>query len=134
MSNKRNNERMKLFSFINSEVFVDLTKEGCFNGIALNLHDRPEFTIYNTVTGECVGNLVDISKSGIMIVSESPVTENTIYHLRMEFLRDIYFDARCAWARDIGCGNYITGLEFSKIEPEDIDSIEDAINQFLTGE
>ncbi len=125
---------MKLYSFTNSDVFSKLRNNGRLDENTRKLLDKPSFTVCDAVTGENIGNLVDISTTGIMIVSEKPVTENDVYQLRMEFLHDILFNARCAWARDIGSGNYISGLEFSMIEPKDIETIEEAVNKFLAGE
>ncbi|MFC1489884.1 PilZ domain-containing protein [Candidatus Latescibacterota bacterium] len=134
MGNKRNNERMKVYSFTNSDVFREVLKERCFDENSRNMLDKPAFMVIDTKTGERFGNLVDISTSGIMIVSEMPVIENTVYRLRMEFLHKIYFEAICAWSRDIGTGNYISGLKFSMIDSNDLDVIEETIKRFIAGD
>jgi hypothetical protein len=125
---------MKMYSFVNSDAFDELIREKCFDESRRKLLDKPAFMVSNAVSGEHVGNLVDISISGIMIVGETAVIEKAEYRLRLEFLHDILFNAVCAWSKDIGAGNYISGLEFSKIDTTDLDSIKDAIVKFTTGE
>ena len=134
MNDKRGTERMKLYSFSNSDIFGELVREGCSDEYRRKLQDKPEFTVIDDRSGDHIGNLVDISTSGVMIVSEFAVTENTKYRLKMEFLRDIRFDAVCAWSRDIGAGNFISGFEFTDIDPNDLSAIEDAIDRFTAGE
>ena len=131
MVEKRSNKRMKLISFTKSNVYAAITKDKTLSADQKKLIDQPTFTVFDRKTDKVIGNLVDISINGIMIVSETPITKKTLYQLRMEFIQNIMFDAKCVWFRDIGANYYISGFEFIKIEPKDIDIIKETINRFL---
>ncbi len=125
---------MKMYSFSNSEIFERLIRKEYNDTCSAEIPDKMSFKVAYSATGEYIGNLVDISTSGIMIVSESALSEKTIYRLNMEFLQNIRFDAVCAWTRDIGTGNFISGLEFTEIGRNDLSTIEDAIDRFKAEE
>jgi len=131
MGEKRSNKRMKLIPFTKSNVYIAITKDRTLSANQKKLIDQPAFTVFDRKTDKVIGNLVDISINGIMIVSETTITKKTVYQLRMEFIQNIIFDARCMWFRDVGADYYISGFEFIKIEPEDIDTIKKTINRFL---
>jgi len=131
MGEKRSNKRMKLISFTKSNVYAAITKDKTLSVNQKKLIDQPTFTVFDRKTDKVIGNLVDISINGIMIVSETPITEKTIYQLRMEFIQNIMFDAKCVWFIDIGANYYISGFEFIQIEPKEIEIIKKTINRFL---
>jgi len=131
MAEKRSNKRMKLLSFTKSNVYAAIMKDKNLSADQKKLIDQPTFTVFDRKTDKVIGNLVDISINGIMIVSETPITKKTIYQLRMEFIQNIMFNAKCVWFRDIGANYYISGFEFIQIEPKDIEIIKKTINRFL---
>ena len=122
---------MKLISFTKSTVYAAITKDKNLSVNQKKLVDQSTFTVFDRKTDKVIGNMVDISINGIMIVSETPITEKTVYQLRMEFIQNIMFDAKCVWFRDVGANYYISGYEFIQIEPEEIDIIKKTINRFL---
>lgn len=125
---------MKMFSFTNSKMFEKLIREESTDADRAELLDKPSFNVTHADTGEYIGNLVDISTSGIMIVGESSLTENASYCLNVEFLRDIRVGAVCAWSKDIGTNNFISGFEITDIEQSELSAIEDAIEGFYAEE
>ena len=131
MGEKRSNKRMKLISFAKSNVYTAIMKDKNLTTNQKKLIDQPTFTVFDRKTDKAIGNLVDISISGIMIVSEIPITKKAVFQLRMEFIQNIVFNATCVWTRDIGADYYISGFEFIQIEPKEIDIIKQTINQFL---
>jgi len=131
MGEKRSNKRMKLISFTKSNVYAAITKDKTLSADQKKMIDQPTFTVFDRKTDKVIGNMVDISINGIMIVSETPITEKTVYQLRMEFIQNIMFDAKCVWFRDVGANYYISGFEFIQIEPKEIDIIKKTINRFL---
>ncbi|CBL47063.1 Hypothetical protein HDN1F_34800 [gamma proteobacterium HdN1] len=78
--------------------------------------------VFDQDSGDLLGNLVDISEHGIMLVSDRELPEDKIFHLRMllpetvDGSRDVEFSAKSRW-----CGNdtnpdfFDTGFEL--IEP-----------------
>jgi len=65
--------------------------------------------IYDTATRKQIGNLVDISSGGVMVIGEHLIPEGRTTHLRMELTHDVAkkpfmeFSARSKW-----CNPYIT--------------------------
>ncbi|MGL1935499.1 MAG: PilZ domain-containing protein [Fibrobacterales bacterium] len=53
---------------------------------------------------ELVGHLVDITTEGIMVISEEPIENNTVYEFVMDLPEEIagkkemHFKAKCVWA------------------------------------
>jgi len=131
MGEKRKHKRMKLLSFIRSKLYTAMINDKNLKANTKKLIDKSAFILFDRKTDKIIGTLVDISTKGIMIVSEVPIKKNTIYQLRMEFMQKIIFKAMSIWSRDIGANHYISGLEFIKINPKDIEIIEQSINQFL---
>ena len=110
------------------------------------MHDRRRFsrihlvhylTIFNRDTGRLVGNLVDVSPAGIMLVIEAPIAAETLLPLRMNFPEQILarqileFDARVIWCRrDINPDMYAIGLELLEVERADRLLIDELINLY----
>ena len=68
--------------------------------------------------GKLVGNLVDISTRGIMLVSDSPIELNKRFHLKMVLpetisgSREVEFEAESRWCQnDANQDFYDTGFE-----------------------
>lgn len=74
--------------------------------------------IYDTNSGELMGNLVDISEGGLMMVSDKPLKIGSTYHLTMhlpEQIKDqstIEFSAKAKWCKNEANPKFFdTGLE-----------------------
>jgi hypothetical protein len=74
--------------------------------------------VYDIDTGDLLGNLVDISTRGIMLVSETPIAINTTFAMRMmlpetlEGSREVEFRGVSRWCRnDVNMHFYDTGFE-----------------------
>lgn len=74
--------------------------------------------VYDARGSGQIGNLVDITEKGAMILTEHPVQVNQILNLRLELTADIAhkpfleFIARSVWCRpDIDRRHYNTGVE-----------------------
>ena len=82
--------------------------------------------VYDGSTRHQIGNLVDITPKGVMIVSEEPLAENQIMNIRIELTTDVSekpymeFSARSIWCEtDVSPSLYNIGFEIIKILPED---------------
>jgi hypothetical protein len=82
--------------------------------------------VYDVESQHQVGNLVDITPEGIMIVSENPIAEARTIYMRLELTGDVAdktymeFHARCKWCKqDISPNLYSTGFEILDLRPED---------------
>jgi hypothetical protein len=87
--------------------------------------------VFDLSNGQLVGHLVDITKEGIMLISEQPLTMDRIYHFRMvlpsEILNksELTFTSQVVWCKkDINPDFYATGFKLSDILEEDIVVIE----------
>lgn len=74
--------------------------------------------VFDHVSGQLLGNVVDISTKGIMVVSDAPMPVNTRFHLRMvlpdtvEGSKEVDFEAESRWCRnDANRDFYDTGFE-----------------------
>jgi hypothetical protein len=93
--------------------------------------------IYDNKTDLAVGNVVDITPAGIMLISEQPISSGTHLNLRMDFpeeiagKRSLEFNARCVWTkRDINPDIYANGLQLIDVSSEDVDIIQALIEEF----
>ncbi|MEI7987854.1 MAG: PilZ domain-containing protein [Chloroflexota bacterium] len=87
--------------------------------------------IFDRDNGTEIGNLVNINKGGIMIVSGEPIPEGKALHLRMEFPEEVMgktgieFDAESRWLKtDNEYGLLAMGLKSLNISPGDLKVIE----------
>lgn len=83
--------------------------------------------VYDADTRQQIGNLVDITTGGAMIISENPVTDKKSLRLRIELSDDVankpYMDVtvRAKWCHpDIDPILYNIGFEIESIAPEDV--------------
>lgn len=74
--------------------------------------------VFDSKTNKLVGNLVDISTRGIMLVSDNPIEINKRYHLKMvlpetiEGSKEVEFEAESRWCQnDTNQDFYDTGFE-----------------------
>ncbi len=93
--------------------------------------------VFDRNTNQLIGNLVDITTKGLMIMSEIPINQNTIFNLAMDLpepIRDskkIMFDAKSVRCdQDPNPAFYNTGFEFVSINYEDIETIKALIEEF----
>ncbi len=73
--------------------------------------------VFDRKTNRILGNLVDITPEGIMLLSNEPIPENTIFDLRLQFPGDIFGEDSVAFAgesiwtrRDVNPEYYVTGF------------------------
>lgn len=74
--------------------------------------------VFDKKTDEIIGNLVDISTRGIMLVSDKPISINKRYQLKMILpetiagKKEVEFDAESRWCQnDANQDFYDTGFE-----------------------
>jgi hypothetical protein len=97
--------------------------------------------IFDQDTGAEVGNLVNINKGGVMIVSGEPIEEGKILHLRMEFPEEIQgkqfieFVAQTKWLKTNNqYGLIAMGLKSLNISLEDFQTLEYLISFYQDDE
>ena len=93
--------------------------------------------VYDVDTRQQIGNLVDITPSGIMLVGEHPLTEGKTSRLRVELSEEVAdkpfmeFSALSKWCEpDIIPNMYNTGYEILDLTPEDSKIIQNIIQEF----
>lgn len=93
--------------------------------------------IYDVATRQQIGNLVDITPRGIMIVSDHPFPKGQITRLRMELTAEVSekpymeFSVRSRWCEpDINPSMYNSGFEILELPPDDIEIINRIIDEF----
>ncbi len=92
---------------------------------------------YYKDTDELVGQLVDITTSGLKLVTENSVEPGRIIDLRMvlpeeiDNKKEIFFTVRSLWCkRDINPKYFSIGCEFEDISREDMNIIETLIYEY----
>ncbi len=97
--------------------------------------------IFDCDTGAEIGNLVNINKGGVMIVSGEPIEEGKKLHLRMMFPEEIMdkdhieFDAETRWLKaNDRYGLIAMGLKSLNISPQDMDTLEYLISFYQDDE
>lgn len=109
-------------------------------------HQRIYLTFYLRVfeDDEFIGFLIDISKDGLMIMSEGPLQTNKFYKLKMKLPstldwkdgkdrdRVIEFIAQCRWTRhdEVDKEFYLSGFEFTELHEDDNRIIHILIEEF----
>lgn len=93
--------------------------------------------VFDQSNGQLVGHLVDITKEGLMLISEQPLSVNETYHFRMVLPSEILskveltFTATVVWCKkDVNPDFYATGFSLSDIPTEDILIIESLIHRY----
>jgi hypothetical protein len=93
--------------------------------------------IYDVSTRQQIGNLVDITPRGIMVVSEKPLPEGQTTRLRLELTDEVAekpfmeFSAVSKWCEpDITPNMYNTGFEILDLAPDDAEIINRINEQF----
>ena len=92
---------------------------------------------YDAATLHQIGNLVDITPRGVMVVSEHTIPEGQTTRLRMELTSDVAdkpfmeFSARSKWCTpDISPNMYNIGFEILDLEQEDAKIVQRIIEAF----
>ena len=87
---------------------------------------------------ELLGNLVDISTRGIMLVSERPIEVGRVFNLRMylpetvEGSREVEFSAESRWCQnDANPDFYDTGFELVDPAPHFLDAVDKLVDDCL---
>lgn len=91
--------------------------------------------VFNRVTGEVLGHLVDVTTQGIMILRDSPLESGLNYSMRLRWrnsrgkLQIADFEGTCRWCRpDVNPDFYDAGFLITKAEPETIEAIQSLIS------
>jgi hypothetical protein len=93
--------------------------------------------VFNLRTGELVGHIVEITPTGAMLISETPLETNVNYHLKMELPDELSskqfltFDAHSVWCNhDIIPAFYDIGFQLLNVPQSDIDLIQHLVDAF----
>jgi hypothetical protein len=93
--------------------------------------------VFNVKTGELVGHIVDITPTGAMLISETPLEKDVKYSLKMELPDELStkqfltFEAKSVWCdHDIIPAFYDIGFQLLNVPLSDIDLIERLIESF----
>lgn len=93
--------------------------------------------VYDQNTSRLVGQLVDITTSGIKLISESEIEKDVVMKLRMELpeeidrKKEITFEVITLWCkRDVNPNFHSIGCSFLEIAPEDVNIIKSLIYDF----
>lgn len=94
--------------------------------------------IVDRKTDEVVGYLVNITKDGLMIISENPLVTNRVYHLRLltpqgfKETEHIDFDIKCIWCEKdkIKPHLYAAGFSICNLNEMNVELIQRLIEQY----
>jgi hypothetical protein len=93
--------------------------------------------LYDRVTERFLGKGVDVTIRGLLLVTETPVPQDTELKLRMTLPEPMFgkdhidVDGVAVWrAKDVNPGFYDVGLEFTTISPRDQEIIRQVISMF----
>lgn len=94
--------------------------------------------VFDRKDNQLLGNLVDISTRGIMIVSDKPIKANQRYSLRMvlpetlEGSREVEFEAESRWCQnDANQDFYDTGFELIDPNNSFLEAVDKLIDECL---
>ncbi|MBU2537326.1 MAG: PilZ domain-containing protein [Proteobacteria bacterium] len=92
--------------------------------------------VYDDEANELLRHLVDLTTSGLKLVSKQRIPTNRNYKLRMMLpegyfsQKDLYFEAQSMWsANDINPDFYDTGFAAPKLDPAAQNIIRDLVSQ-----
>lgn len=93
--------------------------------------------IFNDDTGGLVGNLVDITPQGTMIISEMPIPVGKEFRFRMELSDDVadkphlVFKAQSLWCQpDVVPRYHNTGFKLIDVAPGDVEIIQRIVEMY----
>lgn len=94
--------------------------------------------VFNVDSDTLMGNLVDISTRGIMVVSDQPVQVGKRYRLKMvlpetvEGRKDVEFEAESRWCQnDANSDFFDTGFELLDPQPGFLDAVDRLVEDCL---
>lgn len=92
--------------------------------------------VYDDEANELLGHLVDLTTTGLKLVSKQRIPTNRVYKLRMMLpegyfeQKDLYFEAKSLWSsNDINPDFYDTGFAAPKLASETKHIIADLVAQ-----
>jgi hypothetical protein len=93
--------------------------------------------VFDHTNGQLIGHLVDITKEGLMLISEQPLIADKQYQFRMvlpaEILNkaELTYVATVIWCKkDVNPDFYATGFRLVSISEEDMVIIESLIHRY----
>lgn len=82
--------------------------------------------VFDRVTGQLLGHLVDITPEGVMLISEQPLATDATYALKLDLPADTFgketveFEARALWSRpDVNPSFHDTGFQMLTVAEAD---------------
>lgn len=101
-------------------------------------HQLPQFLeVYNRATDRPIGNIVNVSPHGMMLVSKSQLMPHAVFSLRIKMpcagrrCKNLDFEALSHWSRaDVTPGFFDTGFSFSKTST-DISELTTALTEYF---
>lgn len=97
--------------------------------------------VFDGMSSKILGHLVDISERGIMLISDSPLSANEDYRLRMHFpvpvkdTSEILINATSRWCKpDTNPDFYLAGFQLHNLAAENREIIQGLISEFGYGE
>jgi c-di-GMP-binding flagellar brake protein YcgR len=92
---------------------------------------------FDGVSSRIVGHVVDLTRTGMMLVCKEPVGVQEEFRLRITFPNPISdhvefnVQAVCRWCReDVHSDNYVAGFQFQDLSPEKNHFVSRLINNF----
>jgi hypothetical protein len=93
--------------------------------------------IFDAATRDLLGNLVDITAEGIMLISETPLPTERVFRLKLELAGEVgdkpylEFEAKSLWSQqDIDPHFYNTGFQLLNVPPENVAIIEQIVEMY----
>ncbi len=94
--------------------------------------------VFDYDNGKLIGHIVDITTSGVKLMSRIQIENDTIYHFKMvlpeglqEASKEITFKAKSIWSKDKMYSDfYGSGFVFESIAKDDIAILKKLIDQF----
>lgn len=97
--------------------------------------------VFNQDTGELLGHVIDISTTGLMLISDRPLAAGQHYRLQLDVPKDdgpheqVTLEAHSLWChRDINPSFYATGFTITQASAETLLKIQLTIDDFKFGE
>jgi hypothetical protein len=97
-----------------------------FTGRRIERHQLPYFlNVFNRFTDKPMGNLGNVSETGLMLISQLPLLVGAVFELQLKLpgidgsVQLIDLDAKCLWCHeDATPGIYDSGFKLDVVPPE----------------
>ena len=93
--------------------------------------------VFDETAQKLIGNLVDITDRGFMLLSDSPFPVDETHRFKLELTDDIAdhaflnFTARSLWCEpDLDPNHYNTGFEILQLKPQDAELIRSIVKKY----